>query len=545
MYVISLIIAAVAGYGYQLTHGTCGIDDIAIDMYFEDGLGVAIGRWPFFYVNKLINVAEYQPFLMDFAAVLLLMLAAVLWSALIRSIVKIELPIMCYAVFSTMFMVYSLIAEVFIFYLHNGIAIIYCLVAVCLYGFYYLYVNRLDAKKKIGMNAIFAIQMCVAISFYESAANLYLFGALGVIFLDTVNENRLGTSQVKNAVRLMWYIVRILIYAIVGRSVVTTYTMQAFSIKEYFFRSVTSIGWLSSGDLKELYVNVIMLIKEIVKDYFAAGAVFYPILLFGLATILFLVFVFYKAICQKNIWIGIYGVATYLSLYVLTVIQCDTLKYRSCQMFSVFVAGVLMALTNVILKQRRWIKAIGMFSVLAIIYNSAKDLTHWFVLDYEKNQTELRVVNQIAYDIQSGGYDFASKPIVFVGDFSLKEELLDEYCVKKGENGFEIVDWAHTWMELTEDKYCFTQSLQSSLIDWAIEGLYAYGGYNKPLQNLFEYCGYSFIWGDSVLYEEVMPLYYYYEMEHEYAKIEAYGELEQFPYEGYIEETEDYIVIKL
>ena len=219
MYVISLIIAAVAGYGYQLTHGTCGIDDIAIDMYFEDGLGVAIGRWPFFYINKLVNVADYQPCIMDFAAVLLLMLAAVLWSALVRSIVKIELPIMCYVVFSTMFMVYSLIAEVFIFYLHNGIAIIYCLVAICLYGFYYIYLSRLDVKKLIGMNVIFAILMCVAISFYESAANMYLFGALGVIFLDTVNENRLGTCQVKNAVRLMWYIVRILIYAIVGRSV--------------------------------------------------------------------------------------------------------------------------------------------------------------------------------------------------------------------------------------------------------------------------------------------------------------------------------------
>ena len=72
-YMISLLVSAVAGYGYQLGHGTCGIDDVAIDMYFEDGLGVAIGRWPFFYLNKVLPIAKYQPFIMDFLAILLLM----------------------------------------------------------------------------------------------------------------------------------------------------------------------------------------------------------------------------------------------------------------------------------------------------------------------------------------------------------------------------------------------------------------------------------------------------------------------------------------
>ena len=47
VYMGMLILAAVLGYGYVLTHGTCGIDDISIDLYFEKGIGVAIGRWPY------------------------------------------------------------------------------------------------------------------------------------------------------------------------------------------------------------------------------------------------------------------------------------------------------------------------------------------------------------------------------------------------------------------------------------------------------------------------------------------------------------------
>ena len=43
-YMVSLIIAAVAGYGYEITHSSLGIDDVCIGLYFDDGLGVSIGR---------------------------------------------------------------------------------------------------------------------------------------------------------------------------------------------------------------------------------------------------------------------------------------------------------------------------------------------------------------------------------------------------------------------------------------------------------------------------------------------------------------------
>ena len=56
IYMVSLIIAAVAGYGYEITHSSLGIDDVCIGLYFDDGLGVSIGRWPFYVINKLFHV---------------------------------------------------------------------------------------------------------------------------------------------------------------------------------------------------------------------------------------------------------------------------------------------------------------------------------------------------------------------------------------------------------------------------------------------------------------------------------------------------------
>ena len=545
-YMISLLISAIAGYGYQLGHGTCGIDDVSIDIYFEDGLGAVIGRWPFFYINKVIPIAEYTPFFMDFFAVVLLMLGAVLWCAVIREIVKEELPILCYIVFSAMFLVYSLIAEVFIFYLHNGIAIIYCLVGFSLFIFYRLWVDKTSIKEKIVTSVLLSLVLCIAISFYESAANLYLFGILLIILIDMLQENRLNAGNMKNAVVLLGHTAVVLVMAILGRTFMTRFTMKAFSLKDYFFRSVTDISWITSGDLEEIYVKLVMLFKLIVKDYFAVGIVYYPIFLFAISTVVFVGFIIFVSIRRRSFWTFLYGVGTYASLYVLTIIQCDTLKYRSCQMFSVFVGIVLMTVTYLVSKKNGWGKRLGLGLVCGLVIYSAIDLNGWFVYDYEKNQKELAIVQEIGKELQSGAYDIEHKPVVFVGDFFLEKEILEKCYVDKEEWGYPVLNWVNVWMELESDSYCMTQVLDLSLIDWAIESLAPYGGYNKPLQELFEYCGYSFEWAESEVYEEIMPIYYdYYGPGYEYMKTEAYGEDEQYPHEGYIEETADYIVVKL
>ena len=94
----SLIIAAIAGYGYEITHSSLGIDDVCIGLYFDDGLGVSIGRWPFYVINKIFHVTEFEPFILEFIAVLIFMFAANVWSAVLSmfSEINCRLPAMRY-----------------------------------------------------------------------------------------------------------------------------------------------------------------------------------------------------------------------------------------------------------------------------------------------------------------------------------------------------------------------------------------------------------------------------------------------------------------
>lgn len=106
------------------------------------------------------------------------------------------------------------------------------------------------------------------------------------------------------------------------------------------------------------------------------------------------------AVKKRNVYILFLGILCYGSIFILSLPQGDALPYRSNLMIGLLVAMVLFCLTYLILKSRyRLVNVVGMILVIAVVYNSAFDLNHWFAFEYEKNQSELAVVDQVAYDL--------------------------------------------------------------------------------------------------------------------------------------------------
>ena len=162
------------------------------------------------------------------------------------------------------------------------------------------------------------------------------------------------------------------------------------------------------------------------RDYVFVGLAYYPIGLFVATSILFIVIIIAGSIYKKNLYILFLGIICYGSIFVLSLPQGDALPYRSNLMIALLVAMVLFYLTYVILKCRyQLINVIGMVLVISVVYNSAFDLNHWFAFEYEKNQSELAVVDQVAYDLQKGGYNIAEKPVVFIGSYELNPAILE------------------------------------------------------------------------------------------------------------------------
>ena len=370
IYMVSLIIAAVAGYGYEITHSSLGIDDVCIGLYFDDGLGVSIGRWSFYVINKLFHVTGFEPFIMEFAAVLILMFAAIVWSAVLRYILGDKLPIACYAVFSAMFLDYSLIAEVFIYYLQNGVPIIYTLVGMAVFDFYYLYTHDLEQKQRILHKLGMSLLVSVSVGFYEAAANVFLTGVLLIMIVDCFGANHMRIRKFKQFFMSLFLVGRVLVYAIVERSLITKVCMAIFGIEPYSYRSAGSM-------LRILKYpgRILTIIRQILRDYVFVGLAYYPIGLFVATSILFIVIIIAGSIYKKNLYILFLGIICYGSIFVLSLPQGDALPYRSNLMIVLLVAMVLFYLTYVILKCRyQLINVIGMVLVISVVYNSAFDL---------------------------------------------------------------------------------------------------------------------------------------------------------------------------
>ena len=555
LFMLFLVLAAVAGYGYVLTHGTCGIDDISIDLYFDVGIGVAIGRWPYYLINKIIPIAQYTPFIGDFMTVILLMISAVVWCALMRTIVGEKISIWCYIVFAFLFMNYSMNADVFVFYLQNGLGWLHLFVALSLVLFWNLYAKRIGVVKQVIIRAFVIILLTVAISFYESAANLFLTGLFCVIFIELWKNRERAVFRGKKFAMALVFATRYLVYAMIVRRIMRAVIMRLFGILPYsFYRSVSSLEWITKGGVGRIGANVSEFLANIYCDYFAVGVAYYPIFLFVICSVLFFAALCYVAVRMRDGLLFICGLGAYLSLYVLSMISGAAMEYRACQNFTLFVALVFAGIMAWVMSGKKSLQICVVIGVCVALLYSVYDMNRWFMLDYEKTEYEMQVIDQIAEELSSGKYDIAEKPLVVVGDFVLPSEIYDKYCITSEDFGWEIVKTAvinayYSDGRVKDGRYCYGQN-QSSIIDWSVHAFAMYTGYNVPIQQLFEYRGYEFQWADAQLAKDVFEIYYPLDWDYySYTYIENYEEnylgKAQYPENGYIEEFSDYIVIRL
>lgn len=551
IYVFFLLFSMVLGYGYLLTHGTCGIDDISIDLYFEKGMGVAIGRWPYYLVNKIIPIAKYTPFYGDLVTILVLVLSATLWCALLQIIFGDELHILCYCIYSSLFLLYPMNADIFVFYLQNGLGWLHLFSILALISFYYIFKEKLDFIKQLWSRIVIIITLTIAISFYESAANIFLTGGLLIVLLDLYIKKDCSVFRGKNYFKMLFFLARYLVYAMIARRMVRAIIMRLFGITAYtFYRSPMSVTWLLKGGVGQIWTNIKMLLFAIYRDYFAMAVIYWPALLFVLASVIFFLCLLKKSVKVQDIVLFLTGVLVYFSVFAICAIEGTTMKYRACQIFSVFVALIAALFFAEIKKHNRLTQFVGMFVYFIVIIISAVDMTRWFMLDYQKTEYEMHVIDQIGGELFSGKYNVEEKPVIFVGDYQLPQDIYEKYCIDENSFGWSIVKSAveNAGMKV-ENSYAFAQN-NSSIIDWSVRAFAMYSGYNVPIRQLFSYRGYMLKEPEQEMIKEAFSNYYsldweYYSYSLEEAYTELYDERDAYPNEGYIIELDEYIVILL
>lgn len=128
-----------------------------------------------------------------------------------------------------------------------------------------------------------------------------------------------------------------------------------------------------------------------------------------MASILFIVIIIAVSIYKEFIYFASGHYLLWIYFLVLSLPPGDALPYRSNLMIALLVAMVLFYLTCDSEMQIPVINVIGMGSgnFCCILY---------FLL---------AVVDQVAYDLQKGGYNASEKPVVFIGSYELNPTILE------------------------------------------------------------------------------------------------------------------------
>lgn len=527
IYVVSILVVAMAAYGYQLTHSTAGMDDIDIGVYFDQGLGLSIDRWPFFLLHKLgvSGLAEYQPYLQDFAGVMFLILAAVLWSAawkVFLGMYGISLAKPCYIIFSVALISYSLISQVWVFFLHNGIAMGYVLTGLA-FVFFLEYRQETDKKKKGKAQILLTLFLAIALCFYESLAEVYLFAILFACMVQLYKS-----EKKEGLICLLKYLGMLaaeMIAAMLFRAGSTKILALIFQIPLEHRNSVSHIVWLFSSDAKATLKNLIL---ETAGYYYALPS-YQPIALFIMASLFAMGFVVFYAIKKRNIWLFITGLLAYGSFFSISLLSGAVVYYRAMQVLAVFVGLTAAIFYQKMLHRGRIYRIVSVVLLLVLCWNNLCEINYAFYTEYENYEWTMRIIDTMGNDILRTGYDIDTEPVVLVGALQHEEQLESRGYLSEDSWNYKFIAWAYQKAGVYKERVApnYYQTINQDLIHWSLDAL---GGIDSEMLNYFALRGFYFVAPTQDQYNE--------------AKVIA-EDMPCYPESGYIIEKDGMIIVNI
>lgn len=522
-FIFLLILVALGCYGFKMMHPTIGVDDTPYKLYFEDGLNIVVGRWVLFLLNQFISIGQYAPFLTDFVAVLLLMLAAILWCIVFKRILGSNLPDWCYLTFSCLFISNPIISEVFTYFLHNGIAIGYTCSALALL----FYLDGLDTPKKLTPYVLSSVFIWIAIGCYESFAVVFLVMALFALLMKRI------CGEKPHPILSILKIGIILIVAILLRSLINNVLILIFSLQELVNqadkRSLGEMfGWISNP---EGFANLKMAIKRTFVMYGVFAYHYLPITLYVFSSIIVFIGSIWKTIRRKDPWIFLYMIGIFIASWLLVLIEGSVTLYRSCQFLPLFVAAAFLLLMYLCRKLlQNPIRYVAILLVAVLLWNQTADMNKWFYINYRKYENIKETLLDVALELER--HHDISKPVIFVGSYEIPMGIVQDAYVPLGTETFykmnritQIIDPHLLEKYYRRNNIWVVQTPALSLIGW---GINAFGG-NQELIHFYNMHGHNFVGVND--YDTI-------------SKAQTdYFNLPGWPKEGSIVETDEYIIV--
>lgn len=398
IFVITIILVTILSFGFTVTNSSVGMDDTAFDRYYSGKEMLAIGRWGAYVVYQILNITEFIPFWLDFIAASVIMLTAVIWCIFLKKNVNDKLSNGAYIIFASVFISFPIINEIFIFENCNIAVMLGTFLASV--GIMLFYENYNNIHKK-GIYILSGLVLTIAMSMYEACVQTMLISIGGTAIL------MIYTNKDKKIKDIFKYIICAL--GILGAAVV----LDEIIVKLINFAGVKpsdaaekEISWGKYGIIESFQIIVINIIDAI------KNAKYFPVLIFDIFSGVGLAISILQSDKKKNWMILVIFIAMFLSNFAISILQLDSVMYRTCASWGLFVAIIVM-MTYKFLREYKVTKILAIIAISILILQQTKTMNQLFYNDYVRYQKDLHIAYELIYDLEKD-YD-TSKPLVIMG----------------------------------------------------------------------------------------------------------------------------------
>ena len=534
-YILCMLVTLFAAFGNLLIRPTIGIDDTAWKVYFIDGVAPVMGRWVLYVLNKIIPIAEYNPFIVELLFLFFFFVSATLWVVLLKRMIGEHVSEWAYVFFGCAFLAAPITSELVTYYLANGIFIGFGFTALAVWYLWDAFEQGITKGKKVQKAIGSGLWLWLALGCYESFIIVYM---VAICVCYCFDRGLKGKEEKIPVPQVLIHTLLAGVFCIVLRSVWTKISIVLFSLQDQtnvlHYRGIGEIlGYFKTGNGMQ---DIALIFKEFFVKYYINAVVYKPITFLIMGFGLMGLWALIRSIQKKDFVILLSVIGAMIMPWMLTILEGYATYYRTAQYIVLINAVIVLAAALLMekLRYRKYIRGIGFLLAVILVYHEAHEMNYWLKVDQDKYEDACRTADAVALEIIK---DYDEKlPICIVGEYNVPAAIASKSYSPTWSKRTMLATWAIRLLdeELLEEYmepagYRFAETPLLSVIKWGSRAFYST---DVEMIKFWENRGFQFTVDRN--------------LEHyKYGEKLLEAGMPSWPEEGSILQMEDYIIVNL
>lgn len=478
-YILCMLVTLFATFGSLLTNPTIGIDDTAWKVYFVDGVAAVMGRWVLYVMNKIIPIAEYNPFIVELLFLFFFLISAILWVVLFKRIIGDHVSDWVYVVFGCAFLAAPITSELVTYYLANGIFLGFGFTALAVWYLWDSFEQGITIGKRVWKIVSSGLWLWLALGCYESFIIVYM---VAICVCYCFDRGLKGKEERISVPRVFINTLLAGIFCIVLRSIWTKLSIVLFSLQGQtevlHYRGIGEVlNYFKTGNGVQ---DIALIFKQFFVKYYINAVVYKPITFLVMGFGLLGLWALIKSIQKKDFIVFLSVIGAMIMPWMLTILEGYATYYRTSQYIVLINAVIVLAVALLMerVRDKSYIKGIGFLLAAILVYHEAYEMNYWLKVDQDKYEDACRTADMVALEIIRD-YD-ETLPICVVGEYNVPMAIASKSYCPTWSKRTTIATWAIGLLdeELIADYmepagYRFAETPLLSVIKWGSVAFYS------------------------------------------------------------------------